>query len=147
MGFKTTIHSGQLLIAELNTGAIPGISEPIKTGGKLFLALHSDDPGANGSQEAAEVRYVNYARVGIARDRFNRKWTINGGKATNVELISFPICQGGMVTAKFWSLGTDSKGPGKLLRRGKIIDPKDGFSISNNITPQAPPNTLTIEEN
>lgn len=147
MGLKATTYSGQLLDAELNNAGIPGVSEPLKTGGQLFIALHSGDPGPNGTQETSEVKYVNYARVGVARDRFKRKWTIAGGKASNTETISFPMCQGGTVTAKFWSIGMEATGTGRLLRRGKIIDPKDGFPISNNITPQAPPNTLTIEEN
>lgn len=144
MGHKNTNHASDLLALELNNVGIDGIAQPSKLGGVLYMSLHSADPGASGNQESSEADYFGYERVPIERSASVPKWTVANGRATNKDTIEFPICEGGSSVVTWFGLGTNKNGAGRLLRRGKIEG--GGFTVSNNITPQAKPGTITIEE-
>ena len=47
----------------------------------LYLALHTADPGAAGSQTTNEATYTSYARVSVARSTAG--WTVASGVADN----------------------------------------------------------------
>ena len=97
----------------------------------LYVALHSADPTATGSQTSNEISYTSYARVAVARTTGG--WTVGTATVSPAATISFPACTGGSATATYWSVGTASSGAGNLLYAGPI---SPSISISNGVTPQ-----------
>lgn len=84
----------------------------------LYVALHTADPGAGGSQTTSEVAYTSYARVAVART--SGGWTVTGASVSPAAAISFPAGTGGSGTATYFSVGTASTGAGKILYSGAI---------------------------
>ena len=97
----------------------------------LYVALHSADPTATGSQTSNEVSYTSYARVAVARTTGG--WTVGTATVSPAATISFPACTGGYATATYWSVGTASSGAGNLLYAGAI---SPSISITLGVTPQ-----------
>lgn len=84
----------------------------------LFLALHTADPGAGGSQNTSEIAYTSYARVAVART--SGGWTVTSNAVTPVAAITFPAGTGGSGTATFFSIGMLTSGAGIILFSGPI---------------------------
>lgn len=85
----------------------------------LFVALHTADPGATGSQTTSEIGYTSYARVAVARTTSG--WTASSAESTSpVAAINFPAGTGGSGTATFFSVGTATSGAGSILYSGAI---------------------------
>lgn len=123
-----------------NTAGILGSS----VAGSLYVALHTADPTAAGTQSSNEVTYTSYARVAVART--SAGWTISGSsptQVTNTALISFPQCTGGTNTITFFSVGIQSSGATKILYSGAVTP---SLAVSNGITPQINASTLVITE-
>ena len=97
----------------------------------LYVALHSTDPTATGSQTSNEISYTSYARVAVARTTGG--WTVGTATVSPAATISFPACTGGTATATYWSVGTAFSGAGNLLYAGSL---SPSISISNGVTPQ-----------
>ena len=56
----------------------------------FYLALHTDDPGDEGTQESFEAAYEGYARAEVPRSTDG--WTVTGSEARLAEVVSFPTC-------------------------------------------------------
>lgn len=85
----------------------------------LFVALHTADPTASGTQNSSEIAYTSYARVSVARTTSG--WTASSAQSTSpVASITFPAGTGGSGTASFWSIGTLTSGAGVILYSGAI---------------------------
>lgn len=85
----------------------------------LFVALHTADPTASGTQSSSEVTYTSYARVAVARTTSG--WTASSAASTSpVAAITFPAGTGGSGTATYWSIGTLTSGAGVILYSGTI---------------------------
>lgn len=85
----------------------------------LFVALHTADPTASGTQTSSEIAYTSYARVSVARTTSG--WTASSAQSTSpVASITFPAGTGGSGTASFWSIGTLTSGAGVILYSGAI---------------------------
>lgn len=85
----------------------------------LFVALHTADPTAAGTQSSNEIAYTSYARVSVARTTSG--WTASSAQSTSpVAAITFPAGTGGSGTATFWSIGTLTSGAGVILYSGAI---------------------------
>lgn len=85
----------------------------------LFVALHTADPTAAGTQSSNEIAYTSYARVSVARTTSG--WTASSAQSTSpVASITFPAGTGGSGTATFWSIGTLTSGAGVILYSGSI---------------------------
>ena len=101
----------------------------------LYVALHSADPGATGSQTTNEVttgQYTGYTRVTVARTTGG--FTVGTATVSPAATISFPPCSGGSgVTATYFSIGTNLSGAGNLLYAGPI---SPSIVIGNGVTPQ-----------
>ncbi|WP_157667759.1 phage tail fiber protein [Comamonas serinivorans] len=122
---------------------IPGLSEvptvgPLTT---LYMALHTDDPGAAGNQATNECNYTGYGRMPIPRDP--SAWTVSGNTVSPINTIEFPEMTGGAnQTAKYVTIGTAPTGGGMVLYRG-VLDPN--IPITLNFLPRVK-NTSTITE-
>lgn len=96
----------------------------------LYFALHSADPGENGSQTTNEVAYTSYARAAVARTAAG--FTVTANSVSPVNDVNFPTCTGGTVTATYFSIGTASTGAGKILYSGTL---SPAISISTGVPP------------
>lgn len=117
---KGSTFSDDLLKLIFNAAAIANIadnagSSPLT---QLFIALHTADPGAGGTQSTSEVAYTSYARVAINRN--SGGFTVTGTSVSPAATIVFPTATGGSGTATFWSIGVASSGATKILYSGPI---------------------------
>ena len=89
--------------------------------GATYIALHTADPGAGGTQTTSEVAYTGYARQLVNP----ADWAVVGATFENELSIEFPEVSavGGGVTATHFTIGNGASGGGKVLLRGKLQNP------------------------
>lgn len=104
------------------------VTAPLAT---LWLALHTADPTAAGTQASNEIAYTGYARVGVARTA--GAWTVTGGAVGPVATISWPIGTAGSGTATFFSIGVATSGATAILYSGAITP---AIICGAGVTPQ-----------
>lgn len=108
----------------------------------LYLALHTEDPGADGS--GAEVSGGDYARVEIPSNTTN--WsapsTGTGVEAiTNLLTLTFPTPTADWGTITHWALWTASSG-GEVVIFGELPTPR--AVLLGDVAPIVPPSQLTL---
>lgn len=97
----------------------------------LFVALHTADPTASGSQTSSEATYTSYARVSVARTTSG--WTASSAQSTSpVAAITFPAGTGGSGTVTHFSVGTVTSGAGSILYSGTVTP---NIVTGNGVTP------------
>src|ERR1700685_67448 len=105
-GEKSAAYSGQILALYFNATTIPNIainatSSPLTN---LFVALHTADPTASGTQNSFEVSYTGYDRAPVARTTGG--WVVSGASVSPAANIVFPTPTGAATqTATFFSIG------------------------------------------
>ncbi len=129
---KGNTWSNNLLALLFNATSVTGIavnatSSPLTN---LYVALHTANPGASGSQTTSEAAYTGYARVAVART--SGGWTISGQSVSPVSNVTFPAATAGSETETFFSIGTASSGAGEILYSGAI---SPSIVVSNGVTP------------
>jgi len=98
----------------------------------LYVALHTADPGAAGTQSTNEVTYTSYARVAVARS--GSGWTTSTTASVSPQAaIPFPAGTGGSGTATYASIGMLSSGAGIILYSGPI---SPNIVTGSGVTPQ-----------
>lgn len=107
----------------------------------LYVALHTADPGAAGSQTTSEATYGSYARVTVSRS--SSGWDVVGQTASNDDILQFPQCSSGSNTITHVSIGTASSGAGQIIASGAL---SASINVSAGIQPQFAANTLTHTE-
>ena len=108
---KSTTTNNDLLKLIFNATAIANIADNAATAPltSLYVALHTADPGAGGTQATSEIAYTSYARVAVARTTGG--WTASTASSTSpVAAITFPAGTGGTGTATFFSIGVAVSG-------------------------------------
>jgi hypothetical protein len=109
----------------------------------LYVALHTANPTATGSQNTSEATYVGYARAAVART--NVKWTVLTGTATNAADIVFPQDTSTTDnTITHVTIGTSPTGAGQILYVGALTS--TGNIITSGITPKFLAGSLVITE-
>jgi hypothetical protein len=108
--------------------------------GSLYIALHTANPGASGSQTTSEAAYGGYARQAVARN--SGGWTISGTsptQAANAAAVTFPAAtnagttaSGGTETETYFSIGRASSGAGEILISGAL---SSSLVVALGITP------------
>lgn len=119
--------------------AIQGIAQNAATSpvDKLYIALHTADPGAAGNQSTNEVAYTGYARVALQRSASG--WTITGNKVTLTDTVEFGDMTGGANgTATHVSIGTAATGAGKVIVRAAL---SNSVQYQQGIAPRLRSNT------
>lgn len=85
---KSAYSQNAYLRLVFNAGSITGIARdsaaPVTT---LSVALHTADPGENGSQVTNEIVYTGYVRKNVPRTA--DEWLVSGGNAIPVHDIVF----------------------------------------------------------
>lgn len=130
---KSSTFDNDLLKLIFNASAIANMADnagasPLTN---LYVALHTADPGAGGSQSTSEAAYTGYGRVAVART--SGGWTVSGASVSPAATISFPACTGGSSTVSYWSVGVASSGATKILYSGPV---SPSISVSSGVTPQ-----------
>ena len=120
--------------AAANVGDAGGL-QPSATAGSLYIALHTAEPGAGGTQSTNECNYTGYARVAVARS--GSGWDRSGQTATNAAQVAFGACTAGANKATHWSVGLASSGATELCTFGPL---KSGTKVFT----AAASDTLTI---
>ncbi|TQE99430.1 MAG: hypothetical protein FKY71_08650 [Spiribacter salinus] len=86
---------------------------------EYYLALHSADPGAAGTQDTSEATYPGYARISIARD--GTRWTVTDRVAALVGDSQFPEATSTVSeTLTHFSIGRDATGAGEILYSDEV---------------------------
>lgn len=111
-----------LLIKHILHGtAIPNLSDNAAASPltKLVLALHTEDPGPNGTQETNEVVYTGYQRREV--DRSASLWpVVNNIARPSARLEFLEMTAGAEQLAKWITIGVAKTGGGMYLLRGKL---------------------------
>lgn len=107
----------------------------------LYVALHTADPTATGTQTSNEVAYTSYARVAVART--SSGWTASTVATTSpVAAVNFPAGTAGSGTATYFSVGMLSSGSGIILYSGTITP---SIVTGSGVTPQLTTATTIAE--
>ena len=88
--------------------------------GATYIALHTADSGAAGTQATSETAYTGYTRMEVVP----AAWTVAGADFHNAAPIEFPEVTGAagdMLT--HFTIGNGAAGAGKVLLRGKLANP------------------------
>lgn len=97
-----------------------------------YLSLHTDSPGAAGTQATNEVSYTWYARIPVIRS--GAGWVVAGSAVTNATLLQFGTrTDAGSTTATHWAIGRAVSGAGQIIQHNALVT---GLPITQNITPQ-----------
>lgn len=115
--------------------------QPSAAPGSYYVALHTADPDAAGSQATSEIAYTGYARVAVDRDG---GWAVAADTVRNAAQVQFGQCTGGSSTASHFSIGLAASGAGTILLKGTL---NSSLSISNGITPLYAANQLSASVN
>ncbi len=140
---KSTATSNSVLNLIFNATAWANIADnaAVSPNASLYVALHTADPGAAGTQSTNEVTYTLYARVAVARTTGG--WTASTVASTSpVAVITFPAGSGGSGTATFASIGMLSSGAGIILYSGPITP---SIVTGSGITPQLTTASTVVE--
>lgn len=132
MGTSTTT-ANNLLKLIFNATAWANMADNAATSPltNLYVALHTADPGAGGTQATNEVTYTSYARVAVARTTGG--WTASSAASTSpVAAINFPAGTGGSGTATYFSVGVASSGSTAILFSGTVTP---NIVTGNGVTP------------
>jgi hypothetical protein len=126
-----------------NATAIANIADNAATSPltALFVALHTADPTASGTQSSNEAAYTSYARVSVARTTSG--WTASSAQSTSpVAAITFPAGTGGSGTATHFSIGVASSGATKILYSGTVTP---NIVMGSGVTPSLTTATTVTE--
>ena len=106
----------------------------------LYVALHTADPTASGSQTSSEISYTGYSRVAVTR---GAGFTVTGSSVSPASSITFgAMTAGAGGTVTFFSVGTSSSGAGKILYAGPV---SPTISVTTGVTPQLTGSTACTE--
>jgi hypothetical protein len=131
---KGNTFSNDLLKLTFNATGIANIADNTATSPltNLYVALHTANPGASGTQATSEAAYTSYGRATVARTTGG--WTASSGQSTSpVSTISFAAATGGSETETYGSVGVAISGSTKLLYSGTVTP---NIVVSNGVTPQ-----------
>lgn len=112
--------TGNTTSQDLINLALRGVTLPWNANTNNYMALHTADPGAGGSQTTNETSYTNYARQALSRA--TGTWTATN-PSTNVAAITFPASASANVTITHVSIGTVISGAGQILWSGALNTP------------------------
>jgi hypothetical protein len=143
---KSNTFENDLLKHIFNNDAIALIGDATgvrgsTTAGNLYVSLHTADPGEAGDQTTSETVYTNYVRKEVARTTGG--WTVSGNTVSNAALVQFAQCGATGATLRYFGVGTDSSGAGKLLYSGALTA---DLAVSSGIQPQFSAGDLDITE-
>ncbi len=144
---KSTAHANEWNALVYNATAIGNIADNTATAPltNIFIAAHTADPGAAGTQATSEAAYTGYARATVARTTGG--FTTAAGVLSLVADASFGACTAGTSTLTHWSTGVAVSGATKILDRGVFGSRQGPFTAvvaGNAIT--IPAHTMIVND-
>lgn len=111
----------------------------------LFIAAHTADPLAAGTQATSEAAFTGYARASVARTTGG--FTCVNGAVTLVADASFGACVAGSALVTHWSTGVASTGATKVLHRGVFGSRQGAFTsiVAGNVI-TVPGHTMAVND-
>ena len=103
----------------------------------IWVALHTADPLAGGSQNTSEAAFPNYARIATDRSTatLTGGWNVTGNSpasASPITNIAFPTANAATAEVEtFFSVGLSSAGAGTLLWAGPLTP---NVTMANAVT-------------
>jgi hypothetical protein len=85
---------------------------------KFYISLHTDDPGADGTQMTNETNYSNYSRQLIKRN--DKAWLITENRVENKKSVEFPVCISGKSNITHIAIGFAKTGDSEFIYSGKL---------------------------
>lgn len=126
---KSAAYSNDFLKLTFNGTPIAGLADNAASNPftKLYLTLHTSDPGESGTQSTNEVSYTGYARKEVLRD--GTGWTVTGKSVSPTAAVEFgEMTAGTPGVATHVSVGTSLTGTGKILYYGTIT-PQVSYNV------------------
>lgn len=114
------------------------------TVGSFYVAFHTADPGAGGSQNTSECAYTSYARTAIPRSTAG--FTVASQQVSNTALVSAPACTGGSEVATHFSYGTAASGAGMILHSGPLASGAKIFTAKATDILTVPGNAFIVDD-
>lgn len=139
---KSTTFSNDLLKLIYNATAIANLADNAAASPltNIYVALHTADPGAAGTQSTSEVSYTGYARQAVART--SGGWTVTTNSVSPVANVVFPVSTGGTPVATHFSTGVAASGATKIHHSGTVTP---NITVSTSVV-QTLTNGSTITE-
>ena len=110
-----------------------------RSGVSRYLALHTANPGAGGSQTTSEAAYPGYVRVAVTSAT---GWT-DANPMLNAALIQFAKATGSTTELlSHLTIGTASSGAGQILVVGSLVE---ALQMANNIQPQFGAGDISVQ--
>lgn len=131
---KGTTFANDFLKLVFNATAIANLADNAASAplANIFLALHTADPTAAGTQATSEATYTGYARLSVARTTGG--WTAStAGSTSPVANADFPACTAGSNVITHFSAGVATSGASKILYSGTVTP---NISVVNGVTPR-----------
>lgn len=145
---KSNTSANDYVALLYNATAIANIADNAATSPltNIWVAAHTADPFAAGTQSTSEASYTGYARPAVART--SGGFTCSNGVVTLVADASFGACTGGSATLTHWSTGVAVSGATKVLHRGVFGSRQGPFTaiVSGN-TITVPGHTMAVNDN
>lgn len=143
---KSNTSANDYVALIYNATAIANLADNTATSPltNIFVAAHTADPGASGTQSTSEAAYTGYARASVARTTGG--FTCSNGTVTLVANASFGACTAGTATLTHWSTGVASSGATKVLHRGVFGSRLGPFTGATSNTITIPGTTLAVDD-
>jgi hypothetical protein len=140
---KSDVLENSLLLLLFNAVPIIGLAsdDPSVPVFAFTVALHTADPGEDGTQTTNEISYSGYVRVVVPRSA--EGWTVTDNVVTPTAAIEFPTMlggDGGLVT--HFSIGTDDV-EDTILFSGPVTP---NLTVATSVTPQLSTTTHITED-
>lgn len=143
---KSTTSANDYVALIYNATAIANVADNAASSPltNIYIAAHTADPGAAGTQSTSEAAYTGYARASVARTTGG--FTCSGGTVTLVANASFGACTAGTATLLYWSTGVASSGSTKVLHRGVFGSRLGPFVGATTDTITIPGTSLAVDD-
>lgn len=143
---KSTTSANDYVALIYNATAIANVADNAASSPltNIYIAAHTADPGAAGTQSTSEAAYTGYARASVARTTGG--FTCSGGTVTLVANASFGACTAGTATLLYWSTGVASSGATKVLHRGVFGSRLGPFTGATSDTITIPGTSLAVDD-
>lgn len=120
MGGKTSWFQEALLDLIFFGTTIPNIAQNASSSPltQYWISLHTDDPGEAGNQSTNEATDPDYERKPLARS--GSGFSRTGNVVSLVSLLQFEPYASATEQIKYFGLGTDESGTGRLMYTGPV---------------------------
>ena len=109
----------------------------------LYVALHTADPTASGTQTTNEANYAGYSRVAVSRS--SSEWAVASNSVSNVNAIQFPArTDAGTQNITHVSIGTAASGAGQVLYFGSLTS--GTYPVTIGVSPKFLTGKLVVTE-